>query len=494
MKAALVVLLLAITALRVAFVLQGGNDGTEAYLAMCGIRPAVAYYDGPGGIAACAAGGMVAAGSAAVAWPVFALAATIGILFVARPLVGAHPALYAAVLLNALPAFNRAATHPDASMPLLALGLVFFGAVWRALSGRGAGWWLLAGAAAAAALLFSYQALFLPAGLVVVLLASHRWRPQFRRAGISLALAPILVPLALILQWNASNGWVHFIGGTWQTATYLDPSMLPSLVRQAAAAASPIVLLALLVAAGHALAVLPAAPKIKFVLLPALAAGLLAVYLALTGSTAGPAGLLALGFAVLVLGLIPPAVGPVSARTTLALVLLSAALWSAWGLALTNRPPPLVTPAVVQEIESLKAGLGPMEGGPVLLIAEDAPLASALAIQLRDRSHAPPGHPAVYVVESPAEHSQFALWPRYDQFVSGPPPSAVPTDDPFTEQDGHNPLLGASAVFVTTQQEDDLPQAITAAFSARRLLAEMTTPSGEVLRVFLFSDYQTLPL
>jgi hypothetical protein len=494
MKASLIASLLALTALRVVFIMQGGNDSLDAYLAMCGVRPAVAYYDGPGGVPVSAAAGMVAAGRAALAWPLFALVATLGVWFAGRPLAGPLAAAFAAVLLNALPAFNQAATHPDASMPLLALGLFFFGASWRGLSGGPTAWWLLAGVAAAVALLFSYQALLLPAGLLLVLVASHRWRPRLRRPGTWLAFLPVLLPLGLLVQWNAANGWVHFITGTWQTATHLHPALLPASIRDAANAASPLVLLALLVAAGHALAILPAAPRVKFVLVPAMLAALFAGYLALIGSAGIPIGLLALGYSLLLLGLITARLGPLAARTALSALVVATALWSGFAFALSQRPAPLVAPSVVREIESLKAGLGPLAGAPVLLIAEHAPLASAVAVQLQDRSHALPGHPAVYVVESPAESSQFALWPRYDQFVAGPPPSAGESPDPFTEQDGYNPFIGASALFVTTQSQDDLPQAVTAAFAGLQLLAEITTPSGQVLRVFLCSDYQTLPL
>jgi hypothetical protein len=106
----------------------------------------------------------------------------------------------------------------------------------------------------------------------------------------------------------------------------------------------------------------------------------------------------------------------------------------------------------------------------------------------------PAGHPPVYVVESPYADSQFALWPRYDQFVEAPKPTAEEAQDPFTEQDGTNPFLWRSALYITPQKPDNLPQAITAAFASHRLLAEITTPSGEILRVYLCSEYETLPL
>jgi hypothetical protein len=95
--------------------------------------------------------------------------------------------------------------------------------------------------------------------------------------------------------------------------------------------------------------------------------------------------------------------------------------------------------------------------------------------------------------ESPAARSQFDLWPRYDQFVEAAQ-TAPDGPDPFTEQQGANPFIGRNALYITTQQTDELPQAITAAFKTVQLLEEATTPAGPILRVFLCSDYQTMPM
>jgi len=148
------------------------------------------------------------------------------------------------------------------------------------------------------------------------------------------------------------------------------------------------------------------------------------------------------------------------------------------------------TAEVGREVEELRRGQTP----PVFLIAEDAPLASAIALHLENADPALPGHPPVYVLESPSAESQYAFWPRYDQFTEAPPAPPEPGTDPFTEQDGFNPFLGRSALYLTTQPEEELPQAISAAFTTCRLLAEITLPSGGILRVFLCSEYQTLPL
>ena len=130
----------------------------------------------------------------------------------------------------------------------------------------------------------------------------------------------------------------------------------------------------------------------------------------------------------------------------------------------------------------------------LFLIAENAPLAAALALALPDATPAAPGHPPVYTSESPAARSQFDLWPRYDQFVEAERIEVAPGIDPFTEQEGANPFVGRSALYITTQEPGDLPQAITAAFAGVQPLGEITAPDGRTLRVYLCSDYQTMPL
>jgi hypothetical protein len=174
--------------------------------------------------------------------------------------------------------------------------------------------------------------------------------------------------------------------------------------------------------------------------------------------------------------------------------MIASALWTAAATATQNPPAAPVTARAAAEIETLRRQASVPLPAPVFLIAEDAGLASALALLLPDHSFATPGHPPVFVPESPYADSQYALWPRYDQFVPAPPTTPDDAPDPFTEQDGVNPFLGRSAFFVTSQAPADLPQSITAAFASCRLLAEISGPSGTTLRVYLCSDYQTLPL
>ena len=463
-----------------------------AYLALCGHSPSVAYFDGPGAAAVCVAlctrwAGATALG-AALLWPVFAALATLALYHLVAPLTGRQGAAVAAVLLNLLPAFNAAALHPTCAMPVTMFALGFAACAWRALDTAAIGWWLGAGMCAAGCLLFGYLASFFLPALALVMIASHRWRPQFLEPGFWLAALLPLAALVWLIAWNAEHGWVHFIGGTWQTATTLDLRRAPQALYTAALGASPFVLPALAVGLWFALREMRRARLGKFLAVPALFAFLIATYLALQGSPAEAAGLVA---AALVIPLVVRLQLP---QPVLVAVLLGAALWTAGGLALRQTTHQMVTTEVVREIEALRSAQTADSVAPVFLVARDAALASALALHLPDTSFVPAGHPPVYVVESPYADSQFALWPRYDQFVEAAEPVAEEAQDPFTEQDGTNPFLWRSALYITPQKPDNLPQAITAAFARHRLLAEITTPAGEILQVYLCSEYETLPL
>lgn len=486
------VLLALLTVMRWLYLAPQEISPTSAYLALCGYTPAIAYFDGPGGTAVCAAFGTRWAGAGALGagllWPVFAALATAAMYFFVAGLAGARAGWTAAVLLNLLPVFNTAAVTPTCAMPLVMFAMAFFACAWRALDTPSPVWWIAAGLCAGGGLLFDYLAWFFWPALVVVMLASHRWRPRLLEPGVWAAALPALGVATWLMFWNAGHGWVHFIGGTWQTATSLGLRRLPQGLYDTLVAASPLVVMAMAGGAYFAARDARMARRAKFLAIPAGIAALIALYLLLRGEPTQAAGLVAAALAVPLLAWLPVP------GAWLSVVFVSAALWTAGYLAVRPAPQSAVTSEVTGQIEELRRTATIDPSSPVFLIARDAPLASALALSLRDTSFVLPGHPPVYVVESPFADSQYALWSRYDQFVDAPKPATDLPADPFTEQDGANPFLGRSALYVTPQRPDQLPQAITAAFTAHRLLAEITTPSGEVLRVYLCSGYETLPL
>jgi len=493
----LALFLAAATGLRWSWNLARPLSAEQAYLALCGFIPSPAYFDGPGGTPWLVACGISVAGpggfGATFFWPLLAALASIASYFLVYSLVAKREGLAVAVLLNLLPVFNDAALHATCAMPLTTAALASLFCAWQALDRNSGAWWFATGLCAAFGLLFSYTAWFLLPVVTLVLVVSHRWRPRLPSAGFWVAWLPPLAVYVVLLQWNAQHGWIHFIGGTWKTALNLHFSNLaPSLI-SAGHAVTPFVLIALAIAAATAFARIGVSPKIKFVTLPALAALLAALYAALRGLPTLSPGLLAAALTLPLLAWLPPQVFRVPTHMLTVIVFLSAALWCAFTL---PRPEVkgFIDANVGRTIDDIRAEQSDPVAPPLLLIAENAPMAAALALALPDVTPAAPGHPPVYTVESAAARSQFDLWPRYDQFVEADVPDAAADLDPFTEQDGANPFVGRSALYITVQQPDDLPQAITAAFTAVEPIAEVTTPDGRILRVYLCSDYQTMPL
>jgi hypothetical protein len=489
-------ILAALTVLRWMWNVPRELSPEEAYLALCGFFPAIAYFDGPPGTAVSVASGIRLAGAtglgASLLWPLFAFTASLALYHLTARLNGPRAALAITVLLNLVPAFNQAAVTTSCFMPLAMFGLGFMAFTWRAVETKLTLWWIAAGLCAAGGLLFGYLAWFFLPSVCVAFLASHRWRHLLISPGFWIATLPPLAVLALLLWWNAQNGWVHFIGGTWQTALAFDWLRFPSGIVHASIALSPLVFLA--IEAGFVLALreIPRAPRAKFLAIPASAALLIAAYQLLRGETAFASGMLATCLSLPLLAWFPAKLADISGRTALTAVFTSAALWTGAAFAFHSPPKPLVNAQVGHALEKIRAEQ--TTELPPFLIAQNAPLASALALQLAELSNIPSGHPAVYVVESPYADSQFALWPRYDQFVEAAQTNGENADDPFTEQNGTNLFLGRTALYITKQNSNELPQSITAAFASHRHLAEITTPSGTTLHVYLCSNYETLPL
>lgn len=489
--------LVVITALRWWWNLVRPLSAEEAYLALCGFIPSPAYFDGPSGTPLLVALGISVAGAGGLGatffWPILAAVASIATYCLVSSIVGKREGLAVAVLLNLLPIFNQAALQASCAMPLTTAALASLFCAWRALDNNSSAWWLATGLCAAFGLLFSYTAWFLLPVITLVHLASHRWRSRLHSPGFWAAWLPPAAVYVVLLQWNAQHGWIHFIGSTWKTALTLKFSNLAPCFFAAGHAVTPLVLIALVTAGLVALARVGVSPKIKFVSLPALAASLAALYAALRGLPALSPGLLAASLTLPLLAWLPPHLVRFPTNVIAAVVFLTAALWSASTL---PRPDTkgFIDANVGRAIDDIRAEQTDPVAPPLLLIAENAPIAAALALALPDVTPAAPGHPPVYTVESASARSQFDLWPRYDQFVEAQVAVIQEGLDPFTEQDGANPFVGRSALYITTQQPDDLPQAITAAFTAVEPLSEVNTPDGRILRVYLCSDYQTMPL
>lgn len=468
----------------------------EAYLALCGSFPSIAYFEGPGGVSWLAALGISLVGpnafGATLFWPLLAALASIALYKLTANLTTPHEALLITVFLNFLPSFNHATLNATATMPLAATALGTSLFAWLALEKNNGSWWFLAGLCAALGLLFSYAALLFLPTLALIQFTSHRWRRNLLSPRFWLAwLAPLIV-LSLLLHWNSRFGWVHFIGGTWTTALTLNFSLLPPFLFSAIRNLSPLVFVALCAAWGATLPHIRVSPKVKFLALPALAALLITLYLTLQGAPANAMGLTTTALMLPLLAWLPTYIFGISRRNAFALVLVSAALFST--AAVPHPDQAFITPDAAQQVKALQSTHTSPNAPPPFLIAQNAPLAAALALAIPDLPEPAPGHPRAFTLESADARSQFDLWPRYDQFLEAPHPATPDQADPFTEQEGVNPFLGRSALYITTEAPDELPQAITAAFTTVQPLDDIPMPDGHTLHAYLCTDYQTMPL
>ena len=470
----LFLLLLLLAALRAAWVLTHEIAPAEAYYWMCSHRLAAGYFDGPAGTAMLVRAFGENFEIARLFWPVLGLFCGCTAWLFVRKIYDAAVAGWCVFFLNALPVFNTAAVEVGPLMPALVsvlAGLVFARVAWG-----GRRWaWLGAGLFFGVALLFRYEAVLVPAGLVAGALFSHQRRSNF--PGLLVVAACCVLALVPALAWNASLEWIPIAGGTWKTAwEFRWVPFLESLVGFAMAFSVP-VFLAVLVALVFLIRSVRRHGRAVFILAACGAAWAWALYILLRGGDAVPAGLM---------GIVPLAAFAVSSlrKSPLALpvggiVAATALLTSGYSLWAGGR---VSWKAVADQVRDLARDLPAAAEGRGFLIAEDANQAAILGYYLPGEGSSPP----VFVPESPDLSSQFGLWPSYADFVE----SDRVADDYFLEQKGVNPFIGRNAIYLGY----NLPQTIKGAFQNVQPLRKVATPDGRELTIFLCLGYQTLPL
>jgi hypothetical protein len=149
-------------------------------------------------------------------------------------------------------------------------------------------------------------------------------------------------------------------------------------------------------------------------------------------------------------------------------------------------------------VEKLRGGLERKLGDKLFLIADARDRASEISFYLRDKRQEGPGHPPVYIVESQDMLNQFSFWPRYDEFVEAKPGVPRPEDEIYSEENGVNPFVGRSALFIRDGEKGRVPHNIRAAFQSSEPVGTIEVRRyGKLVRtwqVFLCRSYRTLPL
>ena len=478
-----------LTALRLVLVFMEEPSPAEAYYFLCAQQPAAAYFDGPAGTA-------FLAGAPAALWrmqaPLWALAATAACYLLIRGVGDAKIAAWTALGLNTLPLFNMAALRLGPLLPALTLSLLGMYLAWRAFGAekRQVLRWLAAGVVIGAASCVDYAAFALVPALFLFTVCS----PNHRRSDDVLGLFIFLLIPALMLvpalAWNASQEWIPIAGGTFRSLWEFDFFGFLRSILQWMGSFSPILLLLMFVVWGVTLRESKNHLRARFVFLVALPGVLLGLYFALRGKESD--FLLLLAVPLLLFKLLSSA--PVGGwrRMLVGVAFLFAILFSGYGMFnVFQTGQGWRSAAEATKRLFLEKSAQGNEG--LFLIAGDPSLASVLGYHLRDELIPPAGHPTVYTGESQDISNQFGLWPSYADFVET---IEKPKDEYFTEQHGENPFVGRSALYITHESPNDVPQTIKAAFEVVTFLQMLDSVEGgkEPLYIYHCVNYQTLPL
>ena len=490
MKPLALLLLAILTALRFWLAAKNAVTPLEAYYWMCAHRLDLAFFDGPAGTAWLVRLGTLLGSDSAihlrVAFPLFAAAATFSTWLLARSLFGPVAAIWAAIALNTLSFFNIVAIHAGPELPALTFTLLAAWAFVQAMD-RGFPWWILAGALTALAAQFSYAAVLLVPGAALACALSFHHRAEWRRPGLYAMACLALAGLIPGIVWNQARDWPAFALGTLHTALTprwgeIGPALGDDILQFSAVT---------LAALAFAIGLLARSARIharpRLALCIAAPFLLLWIYGVLLGDPSAAA--LLPGSALLAGGLAHVFLTtPLLRRCGAALLVLIAlsAIMPANSDPWTRSARGIPWHDVAATLDTLLARAQSPREAPLLLIAQDPDATAALNYHLAHTAH-----PEVFLRESQDVSNQFALWPRYDDFVQ----VEKPPDDFFKlEGSTSNPYMGRGALYLTDESPEDLPQTITAAFARVLPFAEITTPGARKFRVYLCEDYQTMPL
>lgn len=468
--------LLLLTLLRMAWVWTHDLVPVEAYYWMCSQHLAAGFFDGPPGTAFLVRAFGNSFEAARLFWPVMGFFCSCAAWIFARRIYDGVIAGWCVIFLNVLPVFNQASVTVGPLMP--ALVSVLTGLVLARVAWDGRRWaWAAAGVFFAVALLFRYETVLVPAGVVLSALSGKRHRTPEDAAGFFAILGLCVLALWPPLRWNASLEWVPIARGTWKTAWEFRWGPFVNSLGSFGAAFSWPVTAAVAVGAGFLVREAKRHSRAFFLLAACGFVWAWAFYVLLRGEDAVIAGFL---------GIVPLAAFGISSLRTVrggvmagAFVAVIALLGTLYGFGTAREGS---WKPVAAEILAAARDLPATEAGEGFFVAEEANHAAVLGYYL-------PGggkYPSVFVPESPALSSQFGIWPSYADFVE----SDKVADELFTEQKGVNPFMGRNAIYIGR----DLPQTVKGAFQEVQALRKIVSPDGGELTIFLCLGYQTLPL
>jgi 4-amino-4-deoxy-L-arabinose transferase-like glycosyltransferase len=514
---------LVLTAIRLSMLATADLEFDEAHYWMWSERLAPAYFSkGPGvAFAMRASTAVFGTNEFGVRFfsPVLAAGTSLLLFYFARRLFSESAGLWAVIALNVTPIFNIGAFL----MTIDALSIFFWLAAmftfWLALekSPRFYWHWPLTGLLIGLGFLSKYTNAFELVSILLVLALAPRLRQEFARPGLYALLGMFALCTVPPIMWNVQHAWITLAhlrsrGGVEQGFGF-HPGEIVAFLGQHFLAYSPFLFLALALGVIGSWRRANRQFKVLFLIWFGLPVFVFYFLLSINKSAApnwdGLAffgfGLLAIHFwwkrveASILLQLsagVALLVGLAMSVIALNTDLLRTAGYELW----RNDPSDRMRgwKSATGAVEKIRNDLEVKLGEKLFLIADARDRASEISFYLRDRRPEGPGHPPVYITESQDLVNQFSFWPRYDEFVELKPGMARPEDEVYTEENGINPFVGRSALFIRQGEKGHPPHNIRAAFQSSEPVATIEVQRyGRAIRtwqVFLCRGYRTLPL
>lgn len=512
-----------LTAIRLALLGSSELTGDEAHYWMWSQRLAPSYFSKGPGIALVIRGGTALFGDSEFGvrfWsPILAAGTSILLFYFARRLFSETTAFWTVIALNVTPIFNIGSfvmtIDPLSIFFWVAAMFVFWLAVEKTPDFTL--WWPLAGLCVGLGFLCKYTNALELVSIALVLALAPRLRREWKRPGIYALLSVFALCTLPPIIWNAQHDWITLAHlrarGSLDEAPGFHPLETLAYLGEHFVTYSPLLFGGLIIAVVANRRRFRQQFKVLFLVWFGLPVFLFYLLLSLNKAAAPNwDGLAFLSLGVLAVSYWRERIeGRASLKYGAAAALLLALGMSAlaldsdllrtFGVNVARRDPSdrmRGWKAAAATVETLRREVEAATGTRPFVIADERDRASEFSFYFRDKRAEGPGHPLVYIPESQDIVNQFSFWPRYDEFVPLSPGSSRPDGEVYTEENGVNPFLGRTALYVQANGKERVPHNIRVAFESATPLATIEVQRfGRVLRelrVFVCRNYRTLPL
>lgn len=114
---------------------------------------------------------------------------------------------------------------------------------------------------------------------------------------------------------------------------------------------------------------------------------------------------------------------------------------------------------VAQKVDEFRHAIERQSGRKVFLIGRTYGVAASICFYLPDKERIEaPGHPLVYVPESPVAENQFHFWGRYDEYEDRKVPVINEQED--SKEFGVNRFAGRTAIYITELKDEVVPHEV----------------------------------